>query len=212
MKIPKFPGMVAHLSSAQIAEFIGAMQAAGLDPTNVAAVIEFETGGSWSPSQHGPKAFSDSPGYAVGLIQFAPKTAQQLGTSSSALEAMSFEQQLPYIVRYFKRNGPAKLRRPVDYYASVFWPAAIGTDDGYVIAKEGSKVYDANNGLDRDKNGEITTADLARVMTDILSRASAKGYLEITPVMPSKGRAIIMGVGLVIIVTGFAFFLAKRRP
>jgi hypothetical protein len=212
MQFPAFPGMVKNRTLGEIALFIGTMQAAALDPVAVATVIEFESARSWSPSIHGPKAFTDPPGYAVGLIQFAPSTARGLGTSTAGLEQMGFTNQLAFVVKYFKNAGIARLKRLVDYYAAVFWPAAIGTDTSFVIAKAGMPAYDSNKGLDPHGNGQITTGDLQDAMRGI--QASAKGTIEVTPHVAggvaSPGRAIATA-GLILLGIGTAFAIWRLR-
>ena len=164
-QLPHFPGLYKHRTSAERDLFTAAMQSFGLDPVNVAACIEFETGGTWSVNSRNATT------NATGLIGFMPSTAKSLGTTVDALAAMTFEQQLGYVVRYFQSVGIVKLKRPVDYYAAVFWPAAIGTDDSYVIARDPSPVYAANKGLDRHGNGQITTADLRETIEGTIARA-----------------------------------------
>lgn len=206
MKLPALPGMIAHRSADDLALFAGVMQSAGLDVGNVATVIEFESAGTWSPSVHNPGSA------AVGLIQFMPDTAKGLGTSSAALEQMSFAEQLPWVAKYFARVGPSRLARLVDYYAAVFWPAAIGSADDFVIAKAGTAVYDANKGLDRDNNGEITTADLAVAMAQ--TRATAKGTVDVIPShstgLKSRGAGLAAGA-LILAVLGTAAALIIRK-
>jgi len=163
---PHFPGLDKNRTSAERDLFIATMQAFKLDPANVAACIEFETGGAWRTD------IQNETTKAVGLIGFMPSTAKNLGTTVDNLRAQTFEQQLGYVVRYFQAIGISKLKRPVDYYAAVFWPAAIGTDDSYVIAKLGSPAYAANKGLDRHGNGQITTADLRETIEGTLARAT----------------------------------------
>jgi hypothetical protein len=142
------------------------MQAFKLDPANVAACIEFETGGTWRTD------IQNKDSRAVGLIGFMPSTAKSLGTTVDELRSMTFEQQLGYVVRYFQAIGIVKLKRPVDYYAAVFWPAAVGTEDSFVVARKGSPAYDLNAGLDKGKTGQITTADLRAVIEGQLARAT----------------------------------------
>lgn len=213
MQFPAFPGMVQNRTTDEIAQFIGTMQAAGLDPVSVATVIEFESARSWSPAKHGPKAFTDPPGYAVGLIQFAPKTADGLGTSTAALERMTFAEQLPFVVKYFHNAGIPRLKRLVDYYAAVFHPAAIGTADSFVVAQAGEPAYEYNKGLDRDGSGQITTSDLDAAMQGI--RASAHGTIDVTPhaigglTRPKKALAAF-GIALGFAVGGVIIWRLRR--
>jgi len=205
MKLPALPGMIAHRTAVEIALFAGVMQSAGLDAGNVATVIEFESARTWSPSVHNPGSA------AVGLIQFMPDTAKALGTSSAALEQMSFVEQLPWVAKHFVRVGPARLVRLVDYYAAVFWPIAVGSADDFVIAKAGTPVYAANKGLDRDGNGQITMGDLDVAMAQV--RASAKGTIDVIPSHStglSRGAGLAVGA-LVLTVLGAAAALIIRK-
>jgi hypothetical protein len=210
MQFPRFPGMVQNRSQSEINAFVGAMQAAGLDPVNVATVIEFESARTWSPSKRNPTSG------AVGLIQFMPETAKALGTSSSELAGMTFLQQLPFVTKHFERAGIPRLKRLVDTYAAVFWPAAIGTDPSFVIAESGSPVYDSNRSLDPKGTGKITTGDLAAVMQTVLSSAKAYGLIQVTPAPPSvigRGAAVAIGVAaaLTIGAVGWAIW-RKAHP
>ena len=62
---------------------------------------------------------------ATGLIQFMPSTAIGLGTTTAALAAMTAEDQLEYVERYFKpyRN---RLNTLEDLYMAILWPIAVG--------------------------------------------------------------------------------------
>jgi hypothetical protein len=198
--------MIAHRTADEIALFAGVMQSAGLDAGNVATVIEFESARTWSPSVRNPGSS------AVGLIQFISETAKRLGTSTAALEQMSFAEQLPWVVKYFQGIGVARLVRLVDYYAAVFWPAAVGSADDFVIAKLGMPAYDSNKGLDHDGNGQITTGDLDVVMAQV--RASAKGTIDVIPShstgLSPRGAGLALGA-LILTALGVAGALIIRK-
>lgn len=104
-------------------------------------------------------------GSAVGLIQFMPQTAAQLGTSSAALKSMSAVEQLNYVekmINYSKKIGGISQDQPVDsatLYTLVFLPAYAKKD---VLTVKGHKFYNANSGLDKDGDGMITKADMRR--------------------------------------------------
>tara|TARA_R110002020_G_scaffold254557_1_gene468255 strand:- start:1084 stop:2328 length:1245 start_codon:yes stop_codon:yes gene_type:complete len=70
---------------------------------------------------------------ATGLIQFMPKTASALGTSTDELLTMGPAKQLEYVEKYFKANKRSGMREEVDWYFIVFYPSAIGKEDSYVI-------------------------------------------------------------------------------
>ena len=97
----------------------------GVQPDWIMAVMNSETGGTFNP-QIVNKQKASTPGYdgdgkqvksagipdsandferskyrATGLIQFMPKTAKNLGTSTQQLFKMSNVQQLDYVYKYF---------------------------------------------------------------------------------------------------------------
>jgi hypothetical protein len=206
MKFPAFPGMVKNRSQSEINAFVGAMQGAGLDPVSVAAAIEFESAGSWSPA-----ARNASSG-ATGLIQFMPSTAKQMGTSTEALAQLSFVGQLQWVLKYFQAQGISRLKRLVDTYAAVFWPAAIGTSADHVIAVAGSPAYDQNKALDPKGNGQITTGDLDAVMQAVLAKANANGVIDVTPTSSIAGpHAVALGAALAVLAVGTLGLLIWRK-
>lgn len=125
-------------------------------PENLMAVMHFETGGSFSPSQKNAAGSS-----ATGLIQFMRSTAEGLGTSTEELAKMSRLDQLDYVDKYFAGTGLAKKDNNSlsDVYMSVLYPVAAGKDDEYVLFKAGTKAYEQNKGLDKGGKGYVTKAD-----------------------------------------------------
>jgi len=102
---------------------------------------------------------------ATGLIQFMPKTAASLGTSTDELKQMSAVDQLDYVYKYFKMVGVTPGMELGDLYMAVFMPAAVGKDDNHILGKAGAagfsgKVYAQNKGLDKNRDGAITVADV----------------------------------------------------
>lgn len=102
---------------------------------------------------------------ATGLIQFMPATAASLGTTTDELRKMSAVEQLDYVYMYFKMVGVKPGMKLGDLYMAVFMPKYVGAPDDTVLGKSGAsgfsgKVYDQNRGLDRDKDGKITVADV----------------------------------------------------
>ena len=85
-----------------------------------------------------PYAINHSTG-ATGLIQFMPEissanTAGELGTTARELLTMGPEKQLDYVLEYFQNQKRGKtMKEEVDWYFIVFYPAAIGKSDDYVI-------------------------------------------------------------------------------
>ncbi len=69
---------------------------------------------------------------ATGYIQFMPDTAKSLGTTVDELKKMTNIEQLKYVEKYLKPYT-GKMESPVDVYLAVFFPAAIGKDDNYIL-------------------------------------------------------------------------------
>lgn len=124
----------------------------GVQSNDLLAIMKQESGVN-------PKAVNKSSG-ATGLIQFIPSTAYKLGTSTEELYKMSAVEQLDYVYKYFKMIGVKPGMGVGDLYIAVFYPAALGHDDNHVISSAGKAVYDQNRGLDRNKDGTITVADV----------------------------------------------------
>jgi len=164
---------IDRLSASDLEALVKAAEAIETEPDYLATVISFETSGTFNPAE--PNHVGSG---AIGLIQFMPKTAQSLHTTTEDLAAMSFQEQLIYVVRYFqsfKRKFPT-LR---NLYLAVFWPSGIDKTDEYIIAKKGSKVYEQNEGFDRarkdgTKKGYITRNDVCLVIDDVLMQAEDK--------------------------------------
>lgn len=97
----------------------------GTNPWFLAHLMNFETGGSFSPSQ--PNHANPTAG-AVGLIQFMPSTAAELLRSSdpqaarALMKRMSFAEQMIYVENYLRRYAPFPTRESL--YMAVFYPAA----------------------------------------------------------------------------------------
>lgn len=147
------------------------------NPNDLMGIINLETAGTFDPS------IKNSIG-ATGLIQFLPDTKDQgdlvirVGKRISELEKMSAEEQLDYVEKYLKSYIKEKdIKGRVDgatLYSLVFWPDAANKNDNYIIANEGSKVYEQNPLLDKDKNpnvtnNAITKRDLGETLKDFIA-------------------------------------------
>lgn len=131
--------------------------ALGVNSHDLIAIMKQESGVN-------PQAVNSTSG-ATGLIQFMPKTAAELGTSTTALKNMTAVEQLDYVYKYFKMKGIKPGMAVGDLYLAVFYPAAVGKEDTHVISTAGKAVYDQNKGLDRNKDGSITVADVKSAVT-----------------------------------------------
>jgi len=128
-----------------------------IPPNALMAVMDFETGGSFDPAE--PNQAGSG---AIGLIQFLPKTARSLGTTTAELAQMSKIEQLVYVDKYFAQFGDRLSGGNVDdIYMAVLWPKAIGKPDGYVLFRRGTKAYGQNSGLDHNEDGTISKYEAA---------------------------------------------------
>lgn len=130
----------------------------GIRPNDLAAVISFETGGTFSPSKRNPGST------ATGLIQFMANTARGLGTTTEALAAMSFDQQMVYVEKYFKSRGfkPGKPQTLADVYTAV--TGCANNPPGVCYSKYSSSPsnregYAGNKIWDTDGDGYVTKGE-----------------------------------------------------
>jgi len=129
--------------------------ALGVRSSDLIAIMKQESG--INPQARNPSG-------ATGLIQFMPKTAIALGTTTDDLYKMDGVQQLDYVYRYFKMVGVGNGTLG-DLYMAVFMPKYVGYDDKHVLGQRGAAgfsgaVYRQNSGLDRNKDDKITIADV----------------------------------------------------
>lgn len=133
----------------------------GANPADLLGLMASESGLN-------PQSVNSKSG-ATGLIQFTPGTASSLGTSTSALKKMNRAQQMDYVEKYLVKYAPNN-PTPGHLYTSVFLPAFAKKPANYVVAKEGgftdswghhpASWYSGNAGLDLNKDGSITIAEL----------------------------------------------------
>jgi hypothetical protein len=58
-----------------------------------------------------------------------------------------------------------------DVYAAIFYPVAMGKPSDFVIAQQGTKVYEQNSVFDNPFKGYITASDIAKPVTSIYNAA-----------------------------------------
>lgn len=140
----------------------------GAKPNDFMSCMAFESGESFSASKRNALT-----GVAVGLIQFMPKTAKGLGTTSDELGKMTAVEQLDYVADYFKPYH-GKLRSIDDLYMAILWPKAVGKPSTYVLFDKDSDTtrtaYFQNKGLDANKDGKVTKAEAAAKVRAKLAR------------------------------------------
>lgn len=145
--------------------------ALSVDPNWLMTIMAFETGETFSPSVRNAAGSG-----AVGLIQFMPSTCASLGLTVEEMAALSAEDQLGYVLKYFA-PWAGRIRSLGDAYGVVLWPAMVGKPDSWPVFRRDDPNHPArylqNAGLDFNRDGEITKAEVvARV-----ERELAKGLL-----------------------------------
>lgn len=122
----------------------------GINPNWLMFCINLETAGTFSHT------IVNTIG-ATGLIQFLKSTAIGLGTTTAALRQMTNIQQLDYVYKYLKPHA-SKFNSFEDVYCAIFYPAAIGKPDTYVITSD--SVARANPLFDINKDLDITKLEI----------------------------------------------------
>lgn len=196
-----------------------------LNADYLAAVISYESAATFSPSKENPASG------AMGLIQFLPNTAVRLGTSKAGLAAMTAEQQLDYVEKFYawqvKRFG--KLESMQDHYTVVLAGTKFSGPDSVLFSKDkgkpcppGSKspsppgvscVYWQNRGLDTDGDGLITADNATAPIRAIVHNAEKKPPIMVDMAGPAAtpiaaGGAVLF---LVSLATWAVFFKGVRQ-
>jgi hypothetical protein len=126
----------------------------GCDPSHLMAAMAFETGETFSPSVRNKLSG------ATGLIQFMPKTAEGLGTTTGDLALMTAIEQLAFVRKHFL-PFKGKLQTLSDVYMTILFPVAVGKAAAHVLFAKPSRQYDQNSGLDANKDGTVTKEEAA---------------------------------------------------
>lgn len=105
---------------------------------------------------------------AVGLIQFMPGTATELGTNSQYLQMMDAPSQMEYVYRYLAqvRNRYGDYESLTDLYLGILYPKARKQDPCYTLFASPSTSYRQNSGLDHDRDKRVTISDIDRHLRD----------------------------------------------
>lgn len=144
-----------------------------LNPDDLMSCMAWESAETFSPSIKNAAGSG-----ATGLIQFMPSTAVSLGTSTAKLAAMTAEDQLNYVYKYF-RPYKGRLNNLGDIYMAILWPAGVGKPDSFVLWNKATKptTYRQNAGLDLDKNGSITRGECLVKIQEKLTKGLKPGYI-----------------------------------
>lgn len=106
--------------------------ALGIEASVLLGIMKHETNNTLSPKAKAPGKHG-----AIGLIQFIPKTARDLGTSTSELAKMSATQQLDYVYKFYKSVGVRPGMDIGDMYMLTFMPAYVGKTPSTILGKKG---------------------------------------------------------------------------
>lgn len=145
-----------------------------LDPDNLMACMAWESAETFRADVRNAAGSG-----AVGLIQFMPATAQRLGTTTGKLAAMTPEDQLNYVFKYF-RPYEGRLRTLSDLYMAILWPRGVGKPESYPLFVRGrspTALYDQNAGLDVNRDGVITKAECTAKVHQKLVKGMGARYL-----------------------------------
>ncbi|HFT9547475.1 TPA: hypothetical protein ACGTAX_004646 [Escherichia coli] len=142
-----------------------------IDPNYIMACIALETGEKFNTSIKNPHSS------ATGLIQFMSDTAEDLGTTTSKLAAMTHVEQMDYVKKYFEMqannfNYPTNKWSLGDVYLSIFTPAAMLLKDTDIVYSSGQRGYAVNQFHDRDKDGKIIKSEIVKNIEEFY----AKGF------------------------------------
>lgn len=143
-----------------------------IDPNWLMMVMNSESGLN-SKAVNKQKGDSDDPlqrisKRATGLIQFMPKTAEVLGTTTQKLYDMNPVNQLEYVYKYFQPFA-GKYKSFFDLYAYTFYPAMVGKPDTWILGsqnnddgKSAQRIADQNPGITKNENGLISVGSFKK--------------------------------------------------
>lgn len=153
----------------------------GLDPSALAAVISFETGGTFSPTVRA----GGLPDGAIGLIQWTDVAATAIGTSKARLSRMTAVEQLDKVRDHYAyaQKVWGKVSSLCDHYLAVYAPALIGDPETKIIPHSAAG-YAGNRTLDKDRDGTITIHEACRPVRNIIAAAETKPRIVVS-VAPS---------------------------
>jgi hypothetical protein len=183
------------LSEGFFAKLVAACGRLGCSPTDLTSVWLYESvvrSDAWNHNPRDPEHSSN----ASGLCQLMPMNFAGVGWTAvgadgkpdhAGFRALTAEQQLPYVERYYKPHT-GKLTDNVQCYVATFLPALLDTDPsmGTVLCRKDdpnvklrlAQAYRGNVGFDVEKKGYITRGDLARAI-DTAKAAHKARWAEI---------------------------------
>lgn len=159
----------------------------GVNPNDLAAVISFETAGTFDPS------IKNKSSSATGLIQFMKGSGgtkgKYYGMSRDKFASLSFDEQMKYVEKYFMdrsnrfRAGNESNNTVGDVYGAV-------TGYGY---KRGSDAYNLNKVWDSNKNGIIEKGEM---VLNPKFRAHQRNYFDTSAPAAAAQQSMRQGGGI----------------
>lgn len=131
---------------------------------------------------------------AVGLIQFMPSTAKNLGTTAEDLLKMDNVEQLFYVRKYLAPYA-GKIKSLTDLYLCVFFPKAVGKPDDYVLQTDrlsAKTIAQQNSAFDLNSDLAVTKGEIV----EYLNRWINKNKIELFA--SSTGRCSGLFVGIML--------------
>lgn len=148
----------------------------GCDASDLMACMAWESGRSFRADVANMAGSG-----AVGLIQFMPAEAHDLGTSTAALAAMAPEEQLDWVKKYFA-PWKGRLKGLSDLYMAILWPRGVGQPESYVLFDKDDLAHPAryrqNAGLDIDHDGHVTKAEATKKVAEIRAEGLRPLYVR----------------------------------
>ena len=145
----------------------------GCSPDDLMACMAWESAETFSPNVRNAAGSG-----AIGLIQFMPKTAVALGTTTADLAKMTAEDQLKYVYLYFKPYA-GRLHNLGDIYMAILWPAGVGKDDRFVLfdRTKTPTTFRQNAGLDLNKDGAVTRGECLVKIKEKLTKGLSSEHI-----------------------------------
>jgi hypothetical protein len=162
----------------------------GVDPTDLAAIIAFESG-------FNPRAVNQV-SQATGLIQWIPSTARAMYSLTVAqIASLSAVEQLELVRRYFAGARGRNLDAH-GLYMLVWNGSPASQDEVLGVSDAGGHsglVYSQNKGLDLNRDGQITAGEASTIVRSIVAAAKRQPPVVDDPKAPAPatGSASLSG-------------------
>ncbi len=178
----------------------------GTTPDNLMAVMDIESG----LNPHATNPYTQ----ATGLIQFMPSTLAAMGYMRQELLAMNATDQLDLVNQYLQFYKSRNLKELHNLYLAIFYPAAIGKPDSFILGSERSndwaqKIGSQNKIYDLNGDGYVSVGELKQYLANRfpnINNTSVSGR----GVDQKKKLKIILFISGSAILIGTTFYLIMR--